>query len=246
MPILASHSPLSRLPLNMEPTQRAFLDGIRIAIEMVDISYVRLCATLYSLTMKTIKKVLTTEQPGQNIAGAMLDAWAIVDSIHRLRELVDRLPQMKRKKPSYLLFREKTSKVHDLRNCVQHLKKEILRLVKENEPVWGRLSWFTVTSRIPPAGFFCMAISGTITPGKHPPFGPLQRVVHVPVDLVTLHAYGINLDISGCMDAVNTLAKGFEEKLGPQFEGLPCGGADFVVAQNIIGKPSRGKAESQE
>jgi hypothetical protein len=41
------------------------------------------------------------------------------------------------------------------------------------------------------------------------------------------------------MDAANSLAKGFkefEQKLGPQFEGLPCGGADFVVAQNSVGK----------
>ena len=225
MSIIDSNSPFLGLPSNLQPTQRAFIEGIRLAIEVAGFSCERLYKNLYLLAMGAKAR----SGPTEGITAALLDSWSIVDSIHRLRELVHYLPNMNRHTPKYKLFRKKTADVENLRNAVQHLRKEIPRLISMNETVWGTITWFTLTRRNPPAGRSCTIIAGSITPGTRNLENPCGRWIRGPVDLVSLHAYGISLSLTECIIAVAGLAKGLEESMAPQFEGKPTWGADMFL-----------------
>jgi hypothetical protein len=72
--LIGKDSPLRNLPKKGEPKRTLFADGIRISIDIADISFERLCKTLLALDdCKEIEK--------QNILAstALADAWTIID-----------------------------------------------------------------------------------------------------------------------------------------------------------------------
>jgi len=72
-------------PGSIEVRQALWLDGILTSIEMTKISYRRLQSTLVG------------PQSVDRAAVASLDAWALVDTLNRLRVLITRLPGLRSK-----------------------------------------------------------------------------------------------------------------------------------------------------
>ena len=72
-----------------------------------------------------------------------LHAWSMIDSVHRLRGLVDSLPGLARRNqsPEFRNFMDKAQTVEQFRDAVQHMDTEIPRSAEAGKAVWGTLSW---------------------------------------------------------------------------------------------------------
>jgi hypothetical protein len=81
------------------------------------------------------------------VALLVASIWSVVDGVHRLRELLQRAPGLKRKLPQLQLFLRNTSNVEPLRHYVQHLRTEIARLPAQPTPIWGVISWVSSADR---------------------------------------------------------------------------------------------------
>lgn len=132
--IVGEDCPLRRLPAALDRKQTLFLDGIRYSAEMADLAHVRVQHTLHRLAMSS----KDSEENSGNldhlaVLSAMQDAWAIVDSLHRLRGLLQQMPGIKQNTPNMRVFRQQTDKVEDLRNGVQHLNQQIHKLVSQSD-----------------------------------------------------------------------------------------------------------------
>jgi len=85
--IIGQESVLRRIPAALARTQSLFIEGIRFSIEMADLAHSRLRETLPPLSRMENP---VGESPSS--VSAMLDAWSIVDSLHRLRGLLRHMP----------------------------------------------------------------------------------------------------------------------------------------------------------
>jgi hypothetical protein len=130
-------SPLRSIPQSVDHRTILYLDGIRYSIEITELAYQRL--------VRILEEYRTTEedapQVNRRIVQAMSDAWMLIDSVHRLRELVQQTPRLKKNEPNLQLFLRRTQKVEELRNFIQHLRTGINEFVVRNMSVWGTLAW---------------------------------------------------------------------------------------------------------
>src|SRR5437016_2713345 len=108
----------------------AILDGIRYAAENADIAYERLYDCLQSIARSS------AEPSTRHIAAAVLDAWAIVDAIHRFVDLVDSLPGLS-KGTWFRLLTERTKDCLALRDDVQHLRERAEAIADKGGQLWG-------------------------------------------------------------------------------------------------------------
>ena len=114
MAILKTTSPLWKLPQGLHPLQASYLDAIRLSVQFIDLAHERLRNELTQLTLASDRSL----QLGPN---ALMDAWAVIDAVHRLRALVRQLPRYKKRAPIKKLFMDRTQSVEQLRNSFQHL-----------------------------------------------------------------------------------------------------------------------------
>jgi hypothetical protein len=164
---------------------------------------------------------------GGEIASALSDSWTIVDTAHRLRQLVDQMPGISKKDPSIQLFLRGTRIAEDLRNYVQHLRGEMDNLVALELPVWGTLSW---RSAAKPEGaqFGHIIIPGTFYQGliMHGPTYGLDRRIAKEVERIELAAGGHCIIIDEVVSKIKGFGSWVEKWIGPQFEGHDQAGSD--------------------
>lgn len=67
--------------------------------------------------------------------------WGIIDTGHRVRELVQQIPGLKKNSPEIQLFIRNTRSVEELRHYIQHLRHGIHALPEKSSPLWGVISW---------------------------------------------------------------------------------------------------------
>lgn len=135
--LVPNESPLRQLPVETDPRLVLFVDGIRYSMETLELTHSRLLSTLESISgFQNDKPKLS-----QMIAEAISDAWGMVDSAHRLRELVQQMPRLKKSEPDVQLLIRETKAVEDLRNFAQHFRTGIDGFVSKRLPLWGTLSW---------------------------------------------------------------------------------------------------------
>lgn len=160
--LVGPESPLTKIPVTLDRKQRLFLDAIRYAIAMLDLSCQRLHKLLVHVSYDEVNA--TDEDPGPDMdlvfPRAFADAFTIVDQANRLWTLVRDMPRLKRT-PDLQLFMRKMSKAEDLRNPVQHLSGELNRLAGTDEATWGWLMWIYVPDH---SGVFhvFMALPGSL------------------------------------------------------------------------------------
>lgn len=114
-----------------------FADAIGVSLDLID------------WHVSTIKAVASRiEQPRTNGTANRSDVvqllghlWALIDTIHRLRELVQQAPGIKKKSRHIQRFLRRTSRIDVLRNHVQHLRTEMRSIPTPAPPVWGAVSW---------------------------------------------------------------------------------------------------------
>ncbi len=196
--------------------QRRFVQGVRIAVEMAQLSSTRLRDVLEATSVEG--KYPGDAWPAQS-ASVFLDAWSLVDSIHRLRELLRAFPNMSKRGGLLKVFLQATSGVRTLRNHVQHLGGDLVNRDLGHLPVWGIIGWIWTIN-----GSHTRFRSGVITAGAdanmlRPILLPMDRVFHDPLDHITLSVGGDQINLSEAMRLVIRLGRAMEEQLRPQFEG---------------------------
>jgi len=125
----------------MDRRQAFFLEGIRFSIEMIDVTHQRLQNVLRHISERSHAGEKLTPEP---FACVLQDAWSVIDSVHRLRGLLNHIPGISKRMriPAIRYFFQDSAVVEVFRNTIQHLPEEI-----RNEPldptwsVWGNLSW---------------------------------------------------------------------------------------------------------
>ena len=89
--LVPKDSQLRSIPEHLDPNQGFFIDGIRVSLEMLDAAHLRLQHLL--LTVHNSMEAATGLPDGVNTA-VLLDVWSLVDSLHRLGDLVYHFPHL--------------------------------------------------------------------------------------------------------------------------------------------------------
>jgi hypothetical protein len=213
-------SPFLRLPVGLPRKQILFFDGIRFSVEMTTLAYHRLRAGATELT----RTMALHKEPDPTLYTVILsDAWSMIDSTHRLSELIQDAPGFTKKQRSVELrvFFERTADVETLRHKVQHLRREIHTVAETDQPVWGVLTWFSVFEEEPNIMRCCQLAAGTIFSRVQPPTKPKGMWLTSPVDRVELTAHGVRVSLTDTHKAVARVARAIEEALGDGLEAFP-------------------------
>jgi len=211
--IVEGDSPLIHIPEDLDKTQAMFLDGIRFSIVMTELAYERLCETLRRAIQEEV-----VEPQFRIAASAVLDAWSMVDSIHRLRELLQQMRGLRRS-PELRAFLERTKGFEDLRHIVQHLRQEINALAMMGSPVWGQISWFILTDLAVIRGKSCVLVAGRIIDGHYNVINPAGRPMTDSIGYIELRCKDKTASLSQGFADVSQLCKGLENALREQFAG---------------------------
>ena len=226
--IIGKDSALRRLPDKSDPRRAMFLDGIRYSVEMADLAYGRLQSGLQALS--TENDTDGSQEHASLFVEPFLDAWSIVDSIHRLRELLEHMPGSKKaKSPSYQLFARKTLPVRQFRNAIQHLRKELRQVSSPTWPVWGVLDWVTVIDAKKGLLRCCVMTAGRNITGEYPVCNPLGKKIRGLVDHITLQYKEDRLPISDTVRAVASVITPLQESLATEFQGMSSTGSDLLM-----------------
>src|SRR5918999_1673035 len=135
--LVPEDSPLRRPPTELSRRQILFLDGLRYAAEMADVAYQRLFEGLMHVAD-------TSDEPStRDIARLMLDAWSIVDAVHRFVDLVGAMPGLSHG-PWLRVLRGICSDLLALRDDIQHQNERAVVVHGQPNQLWGYLSWAVV------------------------------------------------------------------------------------------------------
>jgi hypothetical protein len=216
--MIAKDSILRRIPAVVEPKQALFIDGIRHAVEIIDLAYSRLSDTLTKIALEP-----PTSASLQEVATlAFLDAWAIVDAVDRFRMLYRQMPGITFSTPEdgVETLQDVTQPFRDLRNVADHLAQRAEFVVAKSGAALGVLSWVTGFEVDPPTLWFCTLRPGTIR--KSPEFrqNPIVTTVNWPTDRICLTAGGYEGNLSAIRPHIERRVKHFETQLQRAFEKL--------------------------
>lgn len=238
--MLRQDSPLRRLPPNLDKTQVVFLDGIRHAVEIIDLAHSRLRRTLTTIALEYKREDVDR---GHLFTEAFLDAWAIVDAIDRFRNLLHLMPGVKKLPPKdgEPGFRKTTEDIRNLRNVADHLAQLADHIVARKSTALGVLSWFTILDSEEGRGLSCLIVPGTVSSSHQQVVNPADRPFNPPTDLVHLAAGKYRACLSDAVEGVRKALVPLERSL--QVALLNHGvadlssGADLLVATEMIFPP---------
>lgn len=201
-----SGSSLLALPQSMDKQEAMYLDAMRLAMEMAELSYSRLCEALIKLPREDDEvqhRLLST--------CAVQDAWAMIDSADRLRSLMgrakslDMCPELKRG------FDKRIEAIRGLRNTVQHLDQQIPSLAAKKWPVWGALRWFAWTEP-PHVGVSCQLLAGGhMTKRPFTVEAPRSKEEPVGISEVILVSRSVEVSLRTLREDIVLLARALEE-----------------------------------
>jgi hypothetical protein len=211
--VLKDDSPLHRLPPGYPVPLVQMLDGIRYAIALADLSYTRLRQTLAT----AFQEPGTRPVPFRIATAAFLDAWSMIDSMHRLGKLLwdtvtkDAIPEVE-------VFLEAVRSVRELRNSFQHAEERVKDAapfpMPGVPPLWGTLECLA------PGADRRHAKSLSITPGNRTFRWARSEIVGCPypsppVDHVALTAFDVAVSLTKLHDALAPLGPALEKFIPP-------------------------------
>ncbi|MDM0065298.1 hypothetical protein [Variovorax sp. J31P207] len=228
-PFVPAGSALRNLPVNLDAKKRVMLDAIRYSIEIFELNYRRVIATVEGWRT-------ADGHPGEGMFASVLsDSWAMIDSLHRLQSVVSTMTKKEKALPPYVkVLRDAASNVVVLRNAVQHVTGRIERLVSRRETPWGTISWLELRGTDPIEGWTYTMVPGTLQVSERrslPSVG--GKTVRHQFDLLTLTSDGHSFCLSEAFQAVEVFALGLQESLTKQFGGAPTVGSDMVIEARL-------------
>lgn len=227
-----------RLPKNLDRRQTLFLDGIRFSVEIAETAYGGLCKTLLKLANSVIQKKRV--RIDALTVSAISDAWAIIDSVHRLCGLLRQMRGVKQNTPELNLLYRQAEKVEALRNTVQHLNNEIDDLIRKNLPVWGTLSWVAIPNPANDLWYTCSLAPGTVFGRPISIINPVGREPKPPIDMIELHA-AETVNLSKVIEKVDAVMSSMEKQIETQIKGTTQAGADLFLFLALAPSDQAGK-----
>lgn len=193
--LLGRDSVLRQIPANVAPKQALFLDGIRHAVEIMDVAYGRLRDALTDLALYPPASNTLPEIS----AHVFLDAWGFVDAIDRFRMLYTQMPGMKLNpaRGGFSPLLEATQEFRNLRNVADHLAQRADFVISRSGAALGELSWLTGAQLEPEViAWHCTLRPGTLR--AVPPMRTDQIVSTLdwPTDSIRLSAGGYEGNLS--------------------------------------------------
>ncbi|WP_432745945.1 hypothetical protein ABXJ76_08300 [Methylobacter sp. G7] len=228
--MLNEDSILRRVPAAINPKQALFIDGIRHAVEIIDLAYGRLRDTL---TRAALQPPSSSEVPDMS-SQAFLDAWAMVDAIDRFRMLYLQMPgiSFSPPKPGVVTLEEALKPFRDLRNVADHLAQRADFVVSRGSAALGTLSWLTGFKIDPITAWYCTLRPGTVH--AQPEFRKelFVSTLDWPTDGITLVAGGYEGNLSSVRPHIELRVKHLEEQLKNAFDKLNL--ADSPTASDVF------------
>jgi hypothetical protein len=246
--MISQNSILRRLPPQLNRKQALFFDGIRHAVEIIDLAYSRLQSTLTAIALANH----SSPTQGNSFTAAFLDAWALVDAIDRFRALWDLMPNAKKGNvlPGTKSFKELSQPVRDLRNVADHLAQRADYVVARKGAALGELSWYTALNPQGTEGLSCIIVPGTIGPGERQLVNPAGKESTYPTGMIHLAAGGYSACLSDLLPEIERRVRSLEDALERSFaeQGLEGqqAGADILVAMHMSAKPHTSSGEVQK
>ena len=238
--IISRESPFRRMPVDLPRRQILYFDALRLSAEMAGLAFERLRDLL---TLVSEKK----EEPAAHKAvSALLDAYSIIDSLHRFRELLQVTPGLKHN-PAFKLFIRQTKDVEGLRHIVQHLKGKVDRIAKERGAALGTLAWLG-PSAVPDGPPSCYILqAGTWYPHQrtHGPMIDFQSSLGTgEIADISLTTVGYRVNLSTMMDRLESIIRGLESPLEEFAADKERFGSDVFC--RIALEPVEDRAENRE
>lgn len=237
--MISGESSLLRLPANLDRKQALFLDGLRHAADIATLAYERLRQTLTKIAREKIEPGLL--RPLQT--EAFVDAWALVDSIDRFRQLDLLFPQAlpRDQRPELLTFLESTEPIRALRNVADHLAQRADQVVACEGTALGLIRWYTVLTSH--EGLSCTLVPGRMQDGEFALVNPLGKSIHPPTCLIELtageHTASLSDAIGLLRNRVAQIEQAIAESHRRQLIDLTqdAAGADRVIKVHIATSP---------
>lgn len=224
--MLASDSILRRLPPEVNPKQALFIDGIRHSVEIMDLAFTRLRATLTNIA--------TADPEALNLPAAsthaFLDAWAMVDAIDRFRTLCKLMPNSipGTLPPGTETLEAVTQPFRNLRNVADHLAERADYVVSKGGAALGTLTWFTGFQLEPPTGWICTLRPGTIRQSPEAAPGQITMTVDWPTDHIRLIAGEHEANLSSILPHIALRVRNLERSVYTSLERLEKLDAPFA------------------
>jgi hypothetical protein len=229
MHLVPMDSPLRRIPTTVERRDVLFLDGIRYCFEAFELTSLRLAHGLHSMGQRDD----TSPPLGPKIVEVTTDAWTMIDVVHRLRELLQQVPKLKKNEPELQLFIRKTESIEDLRHYFQHFRTEIDLFAERGMPLWGTLSWiFDKGDSEAPANH--LLIPGTFFKDVRAMGCTFDTHENRYVERVVLHAGPQKVDLANLNDAVERFVEWYTRWFSTTFTGDDRYGADMHIRFSIV------------
>jgi len=230
--LFAEDSPFRKPPGFLTRKQLLVVDGLRYSAEMAHVAYQRLRSTLQEISAGHFTP------SSAHAVEALQDAWSIVDSANRFRDLLGNFPGLKQDSWTKV-FRERTVDVDELRNCVQHPVGELENLAMGGGQVWGYLSWAELLQGKPTGHWFGLCYGSHFAGDQWFIAGPATLPFRVANDRIRLTAYGREVYLWRIVAAMVVAARKVEEQLqagkvqarGPAATGYT--GSDYLFRATI-------------
>jgi len=215
--LLGRDSVLRRIPINFERKKAFFLDGIRHAVEILDVTYSRLRDALTHLALNP---------PASNdipdvFAHVFIDAWGFVDAVDRFSMMYTEMPSIKfgNAKGGIPPLREFTQEFRKLRNITDHLASKADYVISRNGGAWGELTWLTGAQLQPELiAWHCTLRPGTLQTKPSMQTDPIMSTLDWPTDSIRLCAGEYEGNLSEIRKHIAVRVRHLEAQLKPAFQ----------------------------
>ncbi|WP_123812183.1 hypothetical protein [Ottowia oryzae] len=218
---LSAGSLLKNIPLIFSAEETLLLDGIRHPAEMACYALHRLAGNLWKITAEG-------RLAEGDVESVFLDAWAVVDSIDRLRGL---LGMVERRNPEWISgcqeFLQSTQTFRAMRNVTDHLGARIPYVVAKKGSALGVLKWLAVRNFSPdvPKNDWiistCLILPGTLyQPNVQFLLSRDGEQIDNPVGKISLFAGEYECDLNDGVKKIVAVVESLELKLRAQLVGM--------------------------
>jgi hypothetical protein len=200
--LLGRDSLLRQIPSNCAPEQIRCLDGIRHALEIMDVTFSRLRGALTNVALHPPESTALPDV----IAHVFLDAWGFVHAVKHFERMYSRLTR----KSS-----EAKASIPALREVTQEFRN-VLKVASEG---FGELSWLTGVQIQPEAiVLHCTLLPGTLSAPPAIRTDPIQSTLDWPTDCIKLSAGGYEANLSLVRKHVALRMRHLEAQLHEAFQ----------------------------
>lgn len=212
--MLSVNSPLLNIPVALDRKQAVFLDGMRHAAQIVDMSYRRLCQALTHIALG---------ETSSRFAHVFLDVWALIDAADRFRSLWELQPNAATIPHQYSpsALRSRLQDIRNVRNVSAHIAQKIDQIVSLNSSVLGAISWVSLLSHTPLRVKTYFIRPGIMHGSVLGQFAMPSGEINFTHDsgCISVYAGRHEANLSEAYEAVRSTVEYAEEKLKVAFQG---------------------------